>query len=1076
MAANEMNYRLGLDMGTNSIGWAAVLLDERDEPCGLLDMGVRIFPDGREPSKRGDGPSNAVARRTARGQRRRGDRYKARRTKLLGALVDCGLMPQDPSAQKTLQGLDPYELRARALDYALEPHELGRALFHLDQRRGFKSNRKMAGDEKEDGQLRVEISGLRGRIEESGARTLGKYLHRRRKKGKDVRARPEAGLRAERAMYEHEFDEIRKAQEHCHDLKPQQWDDLRRIITDQQDLRPVDPGWCQFEFENKEKRAAKALPVFQEFRMLQEVNNLRISVGIEPSRRLSEDERENAIKRLRSGSEIKLSEGKDNRPAKPTGDLGLPPGARFNLSAGGRKSIKGDETAARMMARKKSKTTPALTLFGKRWLEMPLAERNEIVRFMLNTEEPAVVRQKAIDERGMTPEQADALANASLPPGYGNLSEKAICKILPHLRKGEVFSDAVQSAGYPHHSDFRNDEAHGELPYYGEVLQRDAIGANPKKDPERHGEPAHYGRIANPTVHIGLGQLRRVVNELIRVHGKPQEIVVELARELKLNREQKKERQRRQSEGAERNERFREDLESAEEVVTSDILRKLRLWEEQRHGTVKICPFTGEPLSFEMVVSSQTEIEHILPFSRTLDDSMANKVVCLADANRVKRNRTPHEAFGHNPPGYDYDQILANIADFPDNKRWRFQENAMERFEEEDRFLDRQLNETQYLSRTARTYLAYLYDEQGEGRQRVRAIPGRMTALLRRGWGLEGMLSKAADGETPRKTRDDHRHHAVDAFVVANTTQGLLKQFADAAGSEHRDAAENLASKVPLPWEGFHRSQVKEHLDDMVVSYKPDHGTADKKGQTSGQLHEATAYGILEPVDETDRRYKVVLRKELSNFTAKDLDRVPDAALQAALRRLWNEVGGNSNKAKFAERAANEGILLNGRPQQVRRVRLTSEQRIIPIKDADGKPYKGYLPGKNEYADVWLMPTGSWRTVVVATFYANQSGFDPNDFRPHPAARKLMRLQIDDMGALGEGENRRIVRVRKITNAKTGVLIYLDHHNEADVAARVSRKEMKEGKYSARQLKMQGFRKVRVDEIGRVFDRGPFKP
>ena len=218
----------------------------------------------------------------------------------------------------------------------------------------------------------------------------------------------------------------------------------------------------------------------------------------------------------------------------------------------------------------------------------------EIVRFMLNTEEPAVVRQKAIDEWGMTPEQADALANASLPPGYGNLSEKAICKILPHLRKGEVFSDAVQSAGYPHHSDFRNDEAHGELPYYGEVLQRDAIGADPTKDPKRDGEPAVHGRIANPTVHIGLGQLRRVVNGLIDAYGKPQEIVVELARELKLNREQKKERQRRQSEGAERNERFREDLESAEEVVTSDILRKLRLWEEQRHGTVKICPFTGE--------------------------------------------------------------------------------------------------------------------------------------------------------------------------------------------------------------------------------------------------------------------------------------------------------------------------------------------------------------------------------------------------------------------------------------------------------------------------------------------------
>ena len=109
-----------------------------------------------------------------------------------------------------------------------------------------------------------------------------------------------------------------------------------------------------------------------------------------------------------------------------------------------------------------------------------------------------------------------------------------------------------------------------------------------------------------------------------------------------------------------------------------------------------------------MVVSPQTEVDHILPFSRTLDDSMANKVVCIAEANRVKGNRTPCEAFGHNPPGYDYEGILENVADFPSNKRWRFQPDAMERFEGENDFLARQLNETRYLSRTARTYLGSL--------------------------------------------------------------------------------------------------------------------------------------------------------------------------------------------------------------------------------------------------------------------------------------------------------------------------------------------------------------------------------
>ena len=1052
-------YRLGLDLGTNSIGWAAVQLDHGGEPCGLLDIGVRIFPDGRDATSE---TSNAVQRRVARGQRRRRDRYLSRRNRLMQALVSCGLMPDDAAARKELEKqLDPYALRARALDQRLEAFELGRALFHLDQRRGFKSNRKAGDNKEEDGQVRTAINKLSQRIRESGARTLGEFLARQHKQGETVRARPETGLRADRSMSEAEFKAIREAQALHQALDKKHWDELHDILFHQRDLRPVVPGWCQFEYENGERRAAKALPVFQKFRMLQEVNNLKIRVGLEPERFLTPEERERAMRRLRSGSDIKLSEGRDNKPAKPTRDLGLPSGAVFNLAAGGRKSVKGDETAARLAKPE---------LFGKRWGDLSLDERNEIVRFLLDTEEPEKVREKATTEWGLSAEQADAVANVSLSPGYGNLSEKAIRKILPHLEEGKVFSDAVVTAGYPHHSDFRNAEAHDELPYYGQVLPRDAVGADPTKDPERDGEPAVHGRIGNPTVHIGLGQLRRVVNRLTETYGKPAEIVVEVARELKMNREQKRDYQRQQNAGRERNERFKKEFGEETLENSPDSLRKLRLWEEQGPIQNRVCPYTGKQISSTMVMSPQTEVDHILPFSRTLDNSMANLVVCMADANRIKGNQTPHEAFG--------DKSLEYVKDFPANKRWRFEEDAMTRFEGERDFLDRQLNETQYLSRTARSYLAYLYDEQ----QRVRVIPGRMTALLRRGWGLEGMLDGTADSEMPRKTRDDHRHHAVDAFVVANTTQGLLQQFAQAAGSGHQDAEARLAALVPPPWDGFDRSQVRECLDHIVVSYKPDSGTRGKKGQTTGQLHEATAYGIIKPV--ADGRHKVVLRKELSKFTAKDLDDVPDAALQDALRRLWHEVGGKT--AEFAAQAADPGVLLNGRRQQVRKVRIYSEQRVIPIKDAGGKAYKGYLPGGNEFADIWQLPDGKWQTVVVSTFDANQPGFDENSVRPHPAAKKLMRLQIDDMGALGQGADRRIVRVRKMDNNKSGPRIVLDDHNEANVADRIRqdakvRKEtktdggMKEDVYSAAKLRRLGFRKVRVDEIGRVFDRGPFR-
>ena len=1061
-------YRLGLDMGTNSIGWTAIKLSKDGEPYGTLDMGVRIFPDGRNPT---DKASNAVNRRVARGQRRRRDRYLLRRKDLIGALVEYGLMPEDKGERDRIANdnklYPPYELRARALDRPLEAFELGRAIFHLAQRRGFKSNRKSdGGDENEAGKTRADISELRRRMEESGARTLGEYMARRLRKGKSVRARPDiVGLYPERAMYEEEFDRIRDAQESHQRLSEEEWDRLHRIIFRQRDLKPVDPGWCLFE--DGEKRAARALPVFQEFRIFQEVNNLRIQDGVE-DRALNDGERERALKRLRSGGDINLE--------KPVNALGLPWGAKFNLAAGGRKLIKGDETAVKLAAspRKATKSRPAHPgIFGGKWLGMSLKERNGIVNFLLETEEPEVVRDKAIKDWGLNDAQADAVANVSLASGYGNLSEKAIERILPHLEMGKGYSDAVIAAGYPHHSDFRNETAHEKLPYYGEILQREVVGADPEKDPEADGEAARYGRIGNPTVHIGLNQLRRVVNRVIEEYGKPEEIVVELARDLKMNDAQKRDYQRRQRDGGERNDRLRNDLEASGGEVTEFSLRKLRLWEEQGNTEEGICPYTGQELSFDMVVSAQTEIDHILPFSRTLDNSMSNMVVCVTAANRAKGNRSPYEAFGHNPPGYDYGKILENVAGFPANKRWRFQPDAMDRFDEENAFLDRQLTETQYLARTARTYLAHLYNEREEG-QKVRAIPGRMTALLRRGWGLNGMLSESGESQTERKQRDDHRHHAIDAFVVANTTQGMLQSFARAAGSHWEDATERLAELTPKPWEGFDRNELRPFLDNLVVSYKPDRGTRGVKGKTTGQLHNDTAYGIIKLVEGDSS--EVVRRKPLTDFkTKKHIEAVRDPALREELNRLWEEEGGKA--AEFAKRAEEEGV---------RRVRVVEKQRVIPITDDAGKPYKGYLPGGNEFADIWRMRDGSWKLVVVPAFDANQPGFNIEKYRPvttkgehkgkpDSIAKRIARLQIDDIGALGEGAERRIVRVRKITGARSGVFVVLDDHNEANVPNRVG-KDMRENRYSAKQLKERGFRKVYVDEIGRVRrDPGQFK-
>ena len=1067
---NEIaGYTLGLDVGTNSIGWAAVELGADGEPCGVLGMGVRIFSDGRDTQSEA---SNAADRRTARGGRRRRSRYVDRRRRLLNALAELGLAAADESERAPTNPQDPYELRARALDEPLSPRDLGRALFHLNQRRGFKSNRKTdRGDESEKSAMRERMSNLRERLQPGGARTLGEYLARRRRDGETVLARPDEDFYPDRAMLESEFDVIRDAQAPHHALSAADWDALREAIFFQRPLKPVDPGTCRFEKD--EARAPKALPSFQEFRILADANNLRATVGTDPERCLDDDERGRVLNRLRSGKDVNLT-AKDGKPAKLVG-LRMPPNAALNLAAGGRAKIAGDETA---------KLLCKLKLFGKRWHDLPLAERDEIVRFLLETEDPDEVEDKARADWGLDGAHAEAVANASLPSGYGSLSEKAIRNMLPHLERGEIYSKAAEAAGY-HHSDFRNADAREALPYYGEVLTRYAVGGNPNE----HGEAERYGRVSNPTVHVGMNQIRRVVNELIAAYGKPRDIVVELARELKMNREQKLDYQRRQRENERRNARRRETLESAGLPDNHDNLRKMRLWEEQGDVHARFCPYTGETLSFEMVMSERTETDHILPFSRTWDDSMANMVVCVSGSNRVKGDRSPFEAFGHNPAGYDYDAIRALAAKLPRNKRWRFLPDAMERYENDERgFLARQLNETRYLSRLVRDYLACLYDGTTEG-VKVRVVPGVLAALLWRGWGLEGILSESPDGETRGKQRDDHRHHAIDAFVVANTTQGMLQRFSRAAASYDGDAlTQRLASLVPEPWGGFSREYLKRRLDEIIVSHKPDRGSAGENGNTSGQLHNGTAYGMTERSQDGARG--VTHRKPVSEFKRRaDLEKVRNDSLKAELMALWDEVhaeGGSA--ADFAERAKRVGILRNGRRQRVRSVRVIENVKVVPISDRSGRPYKGYKTDGNEFADIWRMRDGIWKIVVVPTFHANQPDFDIETFRPttsrgkhagkpDPIAKRVARIYKNDMCALGEGDERRIFRVRKITNpTRGGALIFLDPHNESNMDARVRKGETADTKTSAKALREQGFRPVRVDAIGRVLDPGPFPP
>lgn len=181
----RMRYRLALDLGSTSLGWAMIRLSADNAPCAIIKAGARIFSDGRNPK---DGSSLAVTRRDARAMRRRRDRLLKRKARMMRALIAHGFFPRDTAERKALETLNPYTLRAKGLDDALAPAEFGRALFHINQRRGFKSNRKTDKKDNDSGALKTAINKLRQDLLATSCRTVGEWLHKRDAAGERVRA------------------------------------------------------------------------------------------------------------------------------------------------------------------------------------------------------------------------------------------------------------------------------------------------------------------------------------------------------------------------------------------------------------------------------------------------------------------------------------------------------------------------------------------------------------------------------------------------------------------------------------------------------------------------------------------------------------------------------------------------------------------------------------------------------------------------------------------------------------------------------------------------------------------------
>lgn len=1009
----KMRYRLALGLGASSIGWAMIRLNAENAPSAVIKSGVRIFANGKNPK---DGSDLAAARNELRAMRRRRDRLLKRKAGMIRTLAEYGFFPQDNQARKALENLNPYALRTRGLDHALTPYELGRAIFHLNQRRGFRSNRRTDRKGNDSGALKTAIARLRATLNSQQCRTAGEWLFQRSQSGLPLRARlrqrrveREDGatrieksydLYIDRTMIEDEFDHLWAKQSEFHPALCTETArvDIKNVLFSQRPLKPLKPGRCTLLPE--EPRAPLALPSMQRVRLYQDVNTLRI---------LGDGMREEPLTLEQRNVLIHALERNGKRTIPQIRKLlGVEKKRQISLEDGKRTELKGNATSA-ILSRPEH--------FGLQWFNFDEIKQDAIVLQLVREENEARLIRWLQEHTGIDALHAEAIANTTLPDGYGNLSIPAIARVLPALRR-EVCSyhAALESAGLmrPRPSVDTAGELHDELPYYGHPLQRHvSFGSNDPLDRDE----IRYGRISNPTIHIGLNQLRVVVNALIQRYGRPDEIVVEVARDLKQSDEERQHEEQHKAETQKRSGRCRTIISNllgiSEDMVRGSDIQKMLLWEELAADvTERRCPYTGEIITPRQLLSDTVGIDHILPFSQTLDDSMSNKTIALRRAIRIKGNRTPWEAFGPgNADGFEFADILARAEHLPWNKRYRFSEDGYHRWLKSDNdFITRALKDGRHMSRLVCEYLTLVCPQ-------TRAIAGHLTALLRTGLGLNNVL-----GLSGGHNLDDHRHHAVNACVIGVTDAALLRRLAAASADARERKLEKIVDRMPLPWETY-REHVKRAAEAVIVSYKPDHSH-------ERAMHNDTAYGLR--ADGRVRFHKTV---DGVRTRVDDNLKVIEMASEKAADR--------------------HGRLPDGRP----------------------RPYKGYKGDSNYCIEIVCNQEGKWEGEVISTFEAYQWARSHGAERlRHPRLSLsgkplIMRLMKYDYVRLEIDGKLRLFQVSSLNAAGR---LTLAGHNEANVDAR-NRDKNSGWRYTyklAGSLQTAHARKVTVSPIGEVRDPG----
>ncbi len=882
-----MGLRVGLDVGITSVGWCVIDPDAER----IVGAGVRIFQAAEIPKT---GASLAGPRREARSVRRRLRRRHARMEQFRDLVISNGLLsPQEFASTFQLGANDksPYELRVEGLDRQLTNQEWVRVLSQLCKRRGYKSMRLSDRNADDEGVVKAAIAENEALMLENGYRTVGEMILMDAKFASSKRNKGDYKGVVSREQLMNEIEALFRAQRRLGSMlaSPALEQQYLEVLNSQARIKEGDEllslvGKCSIDKTNK--RIPAACYTFERFRAVDKLNNLRFRLVDGTTHGLGSEQRTTILDRVFGHKTPQTYENVRKV-------LKLPDDARF---IGVRyDSRKPDDVSAEKKERlpypkawQAMRAAVSAAVSDKAWDTLAADEQLlDRIGFVLTyyKYDDSVVRE--LSALGLDDATVEALKTLRFS-GNGHLSRETLLAILPGMESGMSYSDACEAVGL-HHSLKQGQELQPKLP--------------PVPDEE----------IRNPVVVRALSQTRKVINAIIHKYGPIEGLNIELGRDVAKNRRDRDQIDKDNRKRRVQNEEVLDELRTAFGMSHPrglDLIKQ-RLWKEQGGR----CVYSGHPIDPARLFSGEpgvAEVDHILPHSRSFDDSYMNKVLVTTAENRNKGERTPYEYLqGDAARLHEFEERVESMH-LPRPKRERllkkdFDERASEEFRE------RNLNDTRYIARFLKNFVEDNLQFAGHCTSPVMTINGRATAYLRTAWQFQKVR---ADGDL---------HHAMDAIVIAAATRGMVQKvsrfysarqlrnhdgrYVDKATGEIIDA-----KHVPEPWTGF-REQAAERLnarfsDDPVVDLetpevepKPILVSRMPSRVVRGEAHRETIRRIDGLAE--DGRIITSKRVKLESLTPALLERMVgrrhgDRALYQALADRLNAFDGNGAKA-FSE-------------------------------------------------------------------------------------------------------------------------------------------------------------------------------